>query len=56
VGKTGELLKELSQNNFRERFEGWKAGMERCVASNLNCSEGDKCIYNNSIYKITLWE
>jgi hypothetical protein len=33
VEKTGELLKELSQNDFWENFQYWKARTERCVAS-----------------------
>jgi len=36
MGKTAELLKELSQNDFKERFEGMKDGMEWCVASKWN--------------------
>jgi hypothetical protein len=40
MGKTGEFLKELSQKDFRERFEGWKARTERRVASKWNYSEG----------------
>jgi hypothetical protein len=56
MGKTGKLLKELSQNDIRGRQQYWKARMERRVASKCNYSEGNKRTFNNSIDKITLWK
>jgi len=34
-----EWLRALSQNDFRDCFEAWKAYMEQCVASNRNCMQ-----------------
>jgi hypothetical protein len=42
--RTLELLKALSQNDFRGCFKGWNAHMEECVASNGNYSEGDRML------------
>jgi hypothetical protein len=39
--KIAELLKELSQNDFRRCFEAWKTCVRQCVTSNGNCFEGD---------------
>jgi len=39
-----ELLKALSQNDFRGCFEEWKTHMERCVASGGNYSEGNNTV------------
>jgi hypothetical protein len=36
-----ELLKVVSQNNFRKCFEVWKNRMGQRVASDRNYSEGD---------------
>jgi hypothetical protein len=36
-----ELLKALSQNDFRGYFEAWKASIGRCVASDGNYFEED---------------
>jgi hypothetical protein len=40
--KPAELLKGLTQNGFRRRFDGWKADiyMEQCVLSNGKQFEG----------------
>jgi hypothetical protein len=36
-----QLLKALSQNDFRRCFEAWKFSMGQCVASSGNYFEGD---------------
>jgi hypothetical protein len=40
--KTTELLKEISQNDFRRYFKTWKTGTVHYVASNGNYFERDK--------------
>ena len=41
MGKAAGLPKRLPQNDFMGFFEGYKARMERCVASGENYFEGD---------------
>jgi hypothetical protein len=50
--KMAELLKALSQNDFRGCYKASNAHMGKCVASSRNCVTGIMCRYNNLISKI----
>ena len=39
--KTAEALKGIKIDGFKMRFEQWKKHLDRCIASNGECFEGD---------------
>ena len=39
--KAAEVLKGSEINEFRSCFEQWKKHLDRCIASNGECFEGD---------------